>query len=935
MTPINRYLARRDLAHRYLAGGLIVVALNASPAFASTSSPLVDDARTSIAQGNANAALIRLKNAVRENPTSGEARFELGALEARLGDLIAAEKDLTLARDNAYPPAQVNPLLGFVLLALGENEKLLATVAPCPDDAQCRSDVLAFHTRARLALRDVPGADTASTAALEAVPSNPAAQLARVLVLMAHSDYRTAEEMVDGVLATDAKSAEALGLKGDLRRQAGDLGGAIDRFQASLAVNSRDIAVRQRLGLALAASNRDEEAAAEVKTVLDQAPKALIALYLKAMLEVRAGKVADALNTVRPVEAAVERIPRGIFLLAVIHTANAHLEQALDYATKFHAGEPNNAVGAKLLASLYYRLRAYAKVIDVLGPLQDHFADDAEALNLLGSAYMAEGWVKEANEVLAKVVAITPNDTASQARLAIAQTRQASTRDVGVHELESLVAADAKNVRVGVALLFSYLSRGEYDRAIDAATTMVKAQPESPLPLTIRGSVWLAKGDEAAALGDFQAALEKNRDFVPAASYVAELDMRNENFDHARTTIDDLLSRAPNDLRALMVRVRIEVRAGKPEAVVPYLRTAISAYPDEAEPRIQLMQTLAGLGRTDDAILAVDDLVRTQPHNPAAIDLAARTYLALKQPAKGIELYRRLQSSFPESPAIHQRLGQVLAGLNRLEDARTALDRAVSADRGFIPAWRSRVLLELKMNGFDAAEAVVAKAVAQNADNDEARLLEGDLLTAAGRLPEAEKSYASVLAAKPSSVAAGRVFRTVLQQGDRPRARAVLIDWLRVKPDDTGALMALAEDNLISKDYQSAIAQYESLSKTDPKNALIFNNLAYAYDETNDPRAIEAARAAYRLQPTSAEIIDTYAYLLYRKGDAKRGAELMRRAHAAAPKNPQIAYHLAKVRVDAKEFDEARSLLKPIIDANAVFGEAHDAHELYTRLGGG
>lgn len=928
--------------HRYLAGGLIAVALNALPAFAfaSTSSPLLDDARALIARGNASAALIQLKKAVRENPSSGEARFELGALEARLGDMVAAEKDLSVARDNAYPPAQVNPLLASVLLALGANEKLLATVLPCPDDAQCRSDVLAVHTRARLALRDIPGADTAAKAALEAIPSNPAARLARVLVLMAQSDYQTAEEAVDGILATDPKSAEALGLKGDLRRQAGDLGGAIDRFKASLAINGRDITVRQRLALALAAQNRNDEAAAEVKAVLNQEPGAIIALYLKAMLEVRVGKAGDALDTVRPVEAAIGRIPRGIFLLAVIHAGNAHLEQALDYATRFHSDEPNNLVGAKLLASIYYQLRTYDKVIGILGPLQDRFGDDAGALELLGSAYMAEGWVKEANDVLAKVVALNPDDARSQAHLAIAQTRQPSTRDVGVHELESLITADVTNVRVGMALLFSYLARGEYDRAIDAATTMVKTYPDSPLPLTIRGSVWLAKEDEAAALADFQAALGKDRDFIPAASYVAELDMRNENFDRARKIIDDILIRTPNDLRALMVRARIEARAGRREAMLPYLRTAISAHPDEAEPRIQLMQTLtglalAGLGRTDDAILAADDLMRAQPRNPAAIDLAARTYFVLKQPGKGIELYRRLQSSFPESPAIHQRLGQALAGLNRLEDARTALDRAISADRSFISAWRIRVLLELKMGGFAAAMAIVTKAVAQNADNGEARLLEGDLLTAAGRLPEAEKSYASVLAAAPSSMAASRVFHSVLQQGDRPRARAVLIDWLRVKPDDTGALMALAEDDLVAKDYQKAIAQYEPLAKKYPQNALIFNNLAYAYDEVNDPRALKTAQTAFRLQPTSAEIIDTYAYLLYRKGDAKHGAVLMLRAHAAAPQNPQIAYHLAKVRADAKEFDEARSLLKPIIDANAAFGEAQEAHELYTQLGGG
>lgn len=927
MKPIHRWLIGRCLV-----GGLIGVVLTAPAAFASTA--LIDDARASLAQGNANAALFQLKKAVRENPTSGEARFELGALEIRLGDMVAAEKDLTLARANGHPAAQVNPLLAFALLALGENEKLLANVPPCPDDAQCRSDVLAIHARARLALRDLPGADAASKAALEAVPANPSARIVHALVLMVQGDYRTAEEVIDSLLSTDPKAPEALALKGDVRRQAGDLIGAVDRFKASLAVNPRDVTVRQRLALALAALNRDDEAATEVKTVLDQAPNAPIARYLKAMLEIRAGKVADAMDSVRPVEAAIERIPRGVFLLAVIHAANGHLEQALSFATRFHSDDPDNLAGTKLLAGIHYRMRSYDKIITLLGPLQDRLGDDPRALDLLGSAYMAEGWVKEANEVLAKVAALAPNDAARQARLAVVQTQQPSTRDAGVRELENLLAADAGNAQVGMALLFSYLAQGDPDRAIDAATAMVKTQPESPLPLTIRGAVWLAKDNEAAAAADFQAALAKDPDFIPAASYAVELDLRNEAFDHARQTIDGLLSRKPADLRALMIRARIEARAGQPDRMVGFLQTAIAAHPDEADPRIQLMRTLAGLGQTAEAVQAADDLARTQPRNLAALDQAAQLYLALKEPAKGVDLYRRLQASHPESSAIHLRLGQALVGLNRLEEARTAFDRALSADRASIPAWRSRAQLEFAMKGDAAALAVVTRALAQNPDSDEARVLEGDVLTAANRLPDAEARYAAALAAHPSAVAAGRLYRVLIQQGDRPRARAALVAWLRVEPEDPGALTALAEDDLVTKNYPAAIQRYEALSARFPQNALLLNNLAYAYDAVDDPRATQTAQTAFRLQPTSPDIIDTYADLLYRKGDAAQGAVLMLRAHAMAPQNPQIAYHLARMKADAKEFDAARGLLKPILDAKLAFGEADDARALYDRLGG-
>ncbi|CAK0756815.1 PEP-CTERM system TPR-repeat protein PrsT [Azospirillaceae bacterium] len=922
-----------------LAGGMIIVGLTTSAAFGATPPSLVDSTQSMVNNGDVNGALIQLKKMVKDAPTSGEARFALGALEFRLGDMVAAEKDLTLARDNNYPAAKVNPLLAVATLALGQHKKLLTKIDPCPDDAQCRSDVLATHVRAHLALHDIPAADAASKEAMAAVPNNQPAQLSRVLVLIALSDYRAAEEIVDQILAADPKSVEGLALKGDLRRQANNLDEAITQFRASLAINPRDITVRQRLALALAALNRNDEATAEVKKVLEQAPSAVIALYLKAMLEVRVGKMVEAMDTVRSVETNLQQIPRGVFLLAIIHAGNDHLEQALDYATRFHTNEPDNLAGSKLLAGINYRLHAYTKVIDVLAPLRERFDDDSEALELLGSAYMAEGWIKEANEVLGKVTKIKPDDVMAQARLAVAQTRQASTRDTGVRELEALIAADNKNTKVGLALLFSYLSEADYEKAIAVGGAMVKAQPDSPLPLTVRGSVRLAKGDEAEALADFNQALEKSRDFIPAASYVAEIDMRNGRFDHARQMIDGVLDRTPKDLRLLMIRARIEARANKPEAMIPFLRTAIERYSTESEPRIQLMQVLAGLKRTSDAILVADDLARTQARNPTVLDLVARTYITLGMPENGIELYRRLQNNFPESAAIHERLGLALMSLNHTEDARTAFDRATVADRSFISAWRNRAMIELKASGgLNEALAVANKAVVQNAKNEEAMLLEGDVLAVAGHMAEAEKSYAKVLAETSSPKAAAKLFRTILRIGDRQRARAFLVKWTQDKPDDIEALTALAEDYLVNKDYKFAVVSYEKLLNKFPRNAAYLNNLATAYDILNDSRALETARRAFLLQSNSPDIIDTYGFMLYNKGaspnETKRGAELLNQARFLASNNPQIAYHLAKIKADAKDTAGALALLKPVIDSKTVFSDVEDARRLYAQLGG-
>ena len=120
---------------------------------------------------------------------------------------------------------------------------------------------------------------------------------------------------------------------------------------------------------------------------------------------------------------------------------------------RFHAAEPDNLAGAKLLANIDFRLRAYTKVISILAPLRDRLGDDGETLGLLGSAYVAEGQIKQANDLLSEAVKAQPNNPEARARLGVSQTRQSATREAGISELENIVQSDPKNLQVDLALV--------------------------------------------------------------------------------------------------------------------------------------------------------------------------------------------------------------------------------------------------------------------------------------------------------------------------------------------------------------------------------------------------------------------------------------------------------------------------------------------------
>ena len=254
--------------------------------------------------------------------------------------------------------------------------------------------------------------------------------------------------------------------------------------------------------------------------------------------------------------------------------------------------------------------------------------------------------------------------------------------------------------------------------------------------------------------------------------------MRAGKFDDARRLLDDILKRNPAELRALLARAQIEERAGKPAAAVPFLEAAIKVQPAEIEPRIEMMRVQTALGDKEKVAFAAADLARSQSTNPAVVDLAAQALFSVGKTEEGLDLFRQMQSAFPDAPQTHDRYGQALVHVGRLDEARTAFDRAISADQRYMPAWIDRIALEQKTNGLDAAMAIAEKAKAKNPDNPAAVVLPADLFLSAGKLRDAEDGYRKAFEQKPSSLTAIRLFQAIAKKGDHPSADALLAGWI-------------------------------------------------------------------------------------------------------------------------------------------------------------
>jgi spermidine synthase len=99
------------------------------------------------------------------------------------------------------------------------------------------------------------------------------------------------------------------------------------------------------------------------------------------------------------------------------------------------------------------------------------------------------------------------------------------------------------------------------------------------------------------------------------------------------------------------------------------------------------------------------------------------------------------------------------------------------------------------------------------------------------------------------------------------------------------------------------IDSYRAMLASQPGNPLAMNALADLLGEAGElEEAVALAEQAVAAQPENGMILDTYGWILLKRGDAKRALEVLRRADKHLPDHPIVRYHLgAAYRANGNE----------------------------------
>ncbi len=881
-------------------------------------------------QGDLRGAQLELRNAVRANPNNAAAHFRLGQVAQRLGDPVAAEKELKQARELGFEARLINPILAQSFMAQGKYRELVRDFPAQGLPPEQATPLLVLRAMAQLSLGDQNAAIASAADAERISPQSVEAALTSARVQLARRDFVAAEQKVDRALQINPRHTEAMILKGQLQNVKGDRTRAIEAFDNVLQMNPNSLTARLERANILLMEGKDDRARTDVDAALKIEPRSSMGLYLRAVLSIKAEDYASADADLTKIQPLLTRFPRGLFFQAITKYNLGQAEQASDAANRYLAKNTTDPDAIKLFARIELAARRSAGVIKVLSRAQDGGVADSDMLDLLSRAYAMAGKPELALQNLERAAALAPQNADILTRLA---SLRLAMGDAGraAGEFEKALQLSPEQAGAAEQLVLAALSAGEIDRASLALDRLRKAQGETEVVGNLAALIRLAQLDIDGALFQLEKTIKAFPDAVQARLNLAKVLVLKDRSADARRVLGEVLEKNPAQSGALTALVGLLLGEGKPQDAVVLLEKARTAAPKDTDITVALANLYGRQNLPRRSLALIDEMLKDQPANTVLLVARARTLSGLGENADAQAAYRKALEENPLDVGSIRALAELQVAAKDASGAKATLTEGLKADPGNTDLMQALVAVVLRAEGLDPALAMAEKLARDPANMPAARWLKGDTLMAAGRFIDAIPVYGAELRAEPSTTGVLRLVTALSSSGRADQATLVLRDWMEKNPTDATAAEALASLDLVARRFFDAEKSLLVVLSQRPSDPSALNNLAWVYQQRSDGRARAVAQKSYLLNPTP-EAADTLGWILVTTGNATTGLALLRQANAQLPRDPTVAYHLAVALKETGKRDEAVKILGPIVNGLQDFDDRTAAAKLLAEL---
>lgn len=375
--------------------------------------------------------------------------------------------------------------------------------------------------------------------------------------------------------------------------------------------------------------------------------------------------------------------------------------------------------------------------------------------------------------------------------------------------------------------------------------------------------------------------------------------IEDDRADAAIGLLRQALDEAPEDAQAMTLMARAHERNGNHELARDFYALAFEA--SNAAPS-ETLRYAADLADDEFYLAAEEALItalRLQPGNLQLLDQLGRIYVAMGDwsRAEGVEnAASRQGTDAGDALASGLRVARLTAR-GQSEDALNFLEELASADAGRTGLAARLAVISTLMERGETEEALtyIEEALAEAPGDLALRMARGAVERAMGDIDTAIATYGAITEEAPAFERAWvELIRAEFAAGRIAAAEATLAAALATLPDGANLLWAQASFLEQSGDVDGAISIYEALYEELPNSPVVANNLAslistYRTDADSLERAYAVAR---RLRGTDVpQMMDTYGWISYRRGEIDEARPYLEAAAIALPEDPLVQFH--------------------------------------------
>jgi cellulose synthase operon protein C len=902
-----------------------------------TDAQYLAEARRHLDRHDVPAAIIEAKNALSVSPQSVSARLLLAEAFLLSDDPTSADQELVKVQAQGLSADAWTPLRARVWLKMGKQKELIRTMGSTQLKDKTAAAELATHlARAHAMNRDLGQAKVQLDRALALKPDLLTARILAIRLMAAQGPALQALAAADDLLKTQAGQAEAWMLKGDLLRgSGGDPAAAKAAYEKVMALDPTQVDALSNL-VELAIEGGQQQVAQGHLTALKKlAGKRPTTLMFEAQLAAQNKRYSEAQNILRQVVRSFPDNARVLQAAGANAFASGSPMEAEDLLSKAMSIDPEVAGVRHLLAYIRLSQNRPEPALKALAPLLKAKDPDLQTLKLAAQAYKDLGQVEAAAQALADAAKRRPEDEALQID-AVLTSNMANQVALDLSKLTTM-AQRAKGVDADIKLIESLIQRKQFKEALSAIQAADSKAPNGVLFQTLTARVLWLQGHKPEARQAYALALSRDPKHLPAVAGLAGMDIEDRAFDQALARFQPLLADQPPPLEVLLSVADLERQAGKPTAeLLKRIQSAIQAYPGSVAARVELIDLHLRAGDTKAAMDAADAAQAALPNTPAILERLGQTQLRVGRPQQAritFGTYLKLQ---PDQVSALIGEADALLALNDAPGAQRYVQRALSVAPRSPEALLAGINMALHDNQPTQAAALARRLIEAQPDQARPHLLLAQVEQLRSRHADAMAAFRQALKLNPENAAAAAgLYRSMLLNGKRDEAKQLAQNWLARGVDDGQFGLPAAEGAISVQAWGEAEHIYRQMLVRQPNHAVVLNNLAFVLMRQGKPGALGLAQQATKLSPTQLSFANTLALALADDKQYDKAIEVQSRIMAQAPNLPELRLDLAKILIQAKDTNRARTELLTLKRLGAQFRHQAEVLKLLQQLDAG